>query len=290
MVPSGRGLCVMCSLAPCPSGAGHSVTSTKTLDGILSAIQTAQAPPRFTLSFLDQTEAPNVLAEGLQDAYADLFQLNRNANELGRTDLKNKLKTLTQGQHNDSVLGKMAGTFIELANRADFIGGPAPQRTTDPVADNRRAAGGRVREVLTRAKRVGVAWQRRRRSAALFLEWFRLCVRHGWLASPRVRKTRRNAVMHFGMSAGSRLKNGRAAIAAGPARHGPPGAARSGPRTPPHPERARDLPGGPCARWSFCDRRGPFEAPVRAAQPSSATREVLRPAEGAGLRSFRRSS
>jgi hypothetical protein len=103
------------------------LTSTKNLDGILTAIQTAQAPPRFTLSFLenlgyksssdrliinvlkalgflnadgvpteryyrflDQTEAPKVLAEGLQDAYADLYQLNRNAHDLGRNDLKNK--------------------------------------------------------------------------------------------------------------------------------------------------------------------------------------------------------
>ena len=30
----------------------------------------------------------------------------------------------------------MAGTFIELANRADFSGGPAPLRTIEPVADN----------------------------------------------------------------------------------------------------------------------------------------------------------
>ncbi|WP_026910634.1 DUF5343 domain-containing protein [Patulibacter minatonensis] len=138
------------------------LTSTKNLDGILSAIQTAQAPSRFTLSFLenlgyksssdrliinvlkavgflngdgvptdryyrflDQTEAPVVLAEGLKDAYADLFQLNRNANELGRSELKNKLKTLTQGQHSDSVLSKMAGTFTELAKRGDFSVTPA---------------------------------------------------------------------------------------------------------------------------------------------------------------------
>ncbi len=146
--------------------------------------------------------------------------------------------------------------------------------------------------MLTRAKRVGVAWQRLRRSAALFLEWFRLCVRHGWLASPRAPKTRRNAVMHFGMSAGSRLKNGRAAIAAGLARHGPPGAAGTVADGARHliPNARGTSPGGPCARWSFCDRRGPFEAPVRAAQPSAATREALRPAERAGLRSFRRSS
>ncbi len=133
------------------------LTSTKNLDGILSAIQTAQAPPRFTINFLanlgyksssdrliinvlkalgflnpdgsptdryyrylDQTEARKVLAEGLRDAYADLFQLNRNANTMSRTDVKHKLKTLTQGQSSDAVLMKMAGTFSELARRADF--------------------------------------------------------------------------------------------------------------------------------------------------------------------------
>jgi hypothetical protein len=138
------------------------LTSTKNLDGILSAIQTAQAPSRFTLSFLenlgyksssdrliinvlkalgflnadgapteryyrflDQSEAPTVLGEGLQDAYTDLFQLNRNAHELGRSDVKNKLKTLAQGQYSDAVLMKMAGTFTELAKRADFSA-PAP--------------------------------------------------------------------------------------------------------------------------------------------------------------------
>ena len=133
------------------------LTSTKNLEGILSALQTAQAPPRFTLSFLenlgyksssdrliinvlkalgflnadggpteryyrflDQSEAPSVLAEGIRDAYADLFQLNRNAYELSRNEVKNKLKTLTQGQYSEAVLTKMAGTFVELAKRADF--------------------------------------------------------------------------------------------------------------------------------------------------------------------------
>jgi hypothetical protein len=138
------------------------LTSTKNLDGILSAIQTAQAPSRFTLSFLenlgyksssdrliinvlkalsflnadggptgryyrflDQSEAPTVLGEGLRDAYSDLFQLNRNAHTLDRSDVKNKLKTLTQGQYSDAVLMKMAGTFVALAKRADFSG-PLP--------------------------------------------------------------------------------------------------------------------------------------------------------------------
>ena len=136
------------------------LTSSRNLDGILSAIQTAQAPQRFTLNFLenlgyksssdrliinvlkalgfltadggptdryyrylDQTEAGKVLAEGLHDAYADLYQLNRSAHELGRAELKNKFRTLTQGQPSDAVLGKMASTFEELAKRADFSAG-----------------------------------------------------------------------------------------------------------------------------------------------------------------------
>jgi len=135
------------------------LTSTRNIDGILSAIQAAQAPSRFTVAFLqnlgyksssdrliinvlkalgflnadgapteryyrflNQIEAPKVLAEGLQDAYADLYQLNRDAHALGRAELKNKLKTLTQGQYSDSVVMKMATTLTELAQRADFSG------------------------------------------------------------------------------------------------------------------------------------------------------------------------
>ncbi|HYQ84974.1 MAG TPA: DUF5343 domain-containing protein [Rubrobacter sp.] len=157
------------------------LTSTRNLDGILSAIQTAQAPSRFTLNFLenlgyksssdrliinvlkalgflnadgapteryyrylDQAEAGKVLAEGVQEAYADLYQLNRNAHELSRTDIKNKLKTLTQGQHSESVVTKMATTFGELAKRADFTSGPAtePAQEEAPAGDSVETSGG----------------------------------------------------------------------------------------------------------------------------------------------------
>lgn len=159
------------------------LTSTRNLDGILSAIQTAQAPQRFTLNFLenlgyksssdrliinvlkalgflsadgaptdryyrflDQTEAGTVLAEGLRDAYADLYQLNRNAHDLSRGELKNKIKTLTQGQHSESVLSKMATTFGELSKRADFGSRVAPVGLADvesePSSDARNHGAG----------------------------------------------------------------------------------------------------------------------------------------------------
>lgn len=43
------------------------------------------------------------------------------------------------------------------------------------------------KNVDTRPKRPGLAWQELRASAALLLEWFRLSLRHGWLGSHRRR-------------------------------------------------------------------------------------------------------
>jgi hypothetical protein len=140
------------------------LTSFKNLKDILEAMQAAQAPKKFTVAFLqglgfpgtadrlmigilkalgfltasgeptqryyaflDQSQSARVLGEGIQDAYADLFQVNTRAYDLSNTDIKNKLKTLTQGQFSDSVLDKMAGTFKSLSSLADFSGAPKPQ-------------------------------------------------------------------------------------------------------------------------------------------------------------------
>lgn len=147
------------------------LTSTKRLPDILAAIQAAQAPPKFTLAFLenlgfktssdrlvvgvlkamgflndasepqdryfrflDQTQGELVLAEGIRDAYADLFQVNNSAQSLSRNEVKNKFKTLSQGQYSDSVLTKMAGTFTALCSLADFSAAskPQPDRPLEP--------------------------------------------------------------------------------------------------------------------------------------------------------------
>lgn len=134
------------------------LTSSKNLAGILDAVQNAQAPARFTLKFLeglgysssssdrliinvlkalgflsdtgeplqryheflDKSQGKHVIAEGIRQAYSDLFQVNSNAQTMSRADIKNKMKTLSQGQHGDSVLDKMAMKFKALADRADF--------------------------------------------------------------------------------------------------------------------------------------------------------------------------
>ena len=129
------------------------LTSTKNTPPILDAIKKAQAPPTFTqrflvsigftstgigvlkaLGFLDASGKPTpryhayldtsrsgqVLARAIQDAYSDLFDIDRNANALPLADIRNKLKTLSQGEHSPTVIEKMAATFNALVKIADF--------------------------------------------------------------------------------------------------------------------------------------------------------------------------
>ena len=135
--------------------------SAKNLPTILDAIRSAQAPEKFTTRFLeslefkaaadrliigvlkslgflddsgkpkdryfrylDQTQSKLVLAEGIRDAYQDLFQINTTANKLAKQDVVNKLKTLSQGQFTENVADKMAMTFVQLCGLADFDSPP----------------------------------------------------------------------------------------------------------------------------------------------------------------------
>jgi len=133
------------------------LTSVRNLPDIFAAIQGAQAPEKFTQSFLeslefkstadrliigmlkalgflddagkpkdryfrflDQSQGAKVIAEAVRDTYQDLFKVNIKAHEMTKADVINKLKTLGQGQFSDSVLDKMAMTFTALVKLGDF--------------------------------------------------------------------------------------------------------------------------------------------------------------------------
>jgi hypothetical protein len=145
------------------------LTTVKNLDAILTAIQGAQAPEKFTQAFLeslefkstndrliigvlkslgfiddsgrpkdryfrflDQTQSAKVLAEGIRDAYQDLFRINTKAHELTKQEAINKFKTLGQGQISDAVLDKMAMTFTALVKQADFQSPPTSTALQQP--------------------------------------------------------------------------------------------------------------------------------------------------------------
>lgn len=133
------------------------LVSTKNFEGIMNSILNAKAPERFTnkfledlgykssndrlivgvlkalgllgetgeptqryYDFLDQTQSKKIVALGIQEAYEDLFNLNRDAQKMSQEEVKNKLKTLTQGQKSDSVIDSMARTFRTLCDYADW--------------------------------------------------------------------------------------------------------------------------------------------------------------------------
>ncbi|MBT0607978.1 DUF5343 domain-containing protein [Aequorivita echinoideorum] len=131
--------------------------TTKNLNPIIDTVVNAQAPDKFTIAFLeqlgfkstndrlylklfkdlglldgngvptskyyefiDQSRTKKILAECIQEAYSDLFQLNKNAQNMTKTEVKNKMKTIFQGKKTDNILDLMAKTFKELCSIADF--------------------------------------------------------------------------------------------------------------------------------------------------------------------------
>src|SRR3989344_6064210 len=70
--------------------------------------------------FLDQSQSKYVLAEAVKEAYGDLFAVHVKANDLTIQEVKNKLRTLTQGKNSDKVLGLMANTFKALVDYAEW--------------------------------------------------------------------------------------------------------------------------------------------------------------------------
>jgi len=102
---------------------GFTTTNDRLIIGVLKALgflDEASIPTQRYFEFLDATQSKNVLAQGIREAYADLFRVNNKANEMSEAEAKNKLKTLTQGAKSPNVLHLMAMTFTVLCKNADF--------------------------------------------------------------------------------------------------------------------------------------------------------------------------
>lgn len=155
------------------------LTSTKNLESIFNSIINARAPERFTTKFLedlgfksstdrlmigmlkalglldengqptqryyeflDQSQSKKIIAKGVQEAYEDLFNLRKDAQNMSNEDVKNKLKTLTQGQKGDRVIDQMSMTFRALCNYADWLDEPLDQNTITPCVENEQPTEG----------------------------------------------------------------------------------------------------------------------------------------------------
>lgn len=86
----------------------------------LGFIDESGTPKQRYFDFLDDERSSAILAQGIREAYGDLFSVNQKAYELDNAAVKGKLKSLLQGKKSEAVLTKMATTFTTLCSLAEF--------------------------------------------------------------------------------------------------------------------------------------------------------------------------
>lgn len=102
---------------------GFTSSNDRQFVNVLKAIgflDDAGTPTERYFKFLDQSFSKQMVAEGIKEAYADLFALNTSANKLSKTEVEGKFRTLTNGSKENTTIGYMASTFINLCAYADW--------------------------------------------------------------------------------------------------------------------------------------------------------------------------
>lgn len=117
---------------------GFTSTNDRLFIGILKELGFLNAdgvPQQRYFDFMDRSQSRHVVADGIRDAYSDLFAINAKANELSANDVKNKLRSLYVGKKTDNVIDRIATTFAALCEYADFsktgTAGPATREVQE---------------------------------------------------------------------------------------------------------------------------------------------------------------
>lgn len=113
---------------------GFTSTNDRLFVGILKDLGflTADgAPQQRYYEFMDRTQYRTILATAIQEAFSDLFAVNKKANELPPDEVKNKLRTLYAGKKTDNVIDRIAKTFTALCEYADFSKPAAMMKTIE---------------------------------------------------------------------------------------------------------------------------------------------------------------
>jgi hypothetical protein len=98
-------------------------------------------PQQRYFDFMDRSRSRQVVAEGIRDAYSDLFAVNTKANELPGTEVKNKLRTLYAGKKTDNIIDRVAKTFAALCEYADFSknAGETQNKTPESLPEKKQS-------------------------------------------------------------------------------------------------------------------------------------------------------
>lgn len=99
-------------------------TNDRTFIGILKELgflDTNNVPTKRYYEFLDQDVAPGVLADGIKEMFSDLFAIRKDAYKMTQVEVYNKLRTLYAGKgKKDNLIKLIASNFVALCKLADF--------------------------------------------------------------------------------------------------------------------------------------------------------------------------
>lgn len=102
---------------------GFTSSNDRLIIGILKDLgflNTDGVPQERYFQYLDRDIAAHALADGIRDAFGDLFAVNKEANKLDVDGAYNKLRTLYKSAKKDTVVKLIAKTFVALCEVADF--------------------------------------------------------------------------------------------------------------------------------------------------------------------------
>lgn len=125
---------------------GFTSSNDRQFVNVLKAIgflDEAGTPTERYFKFLDQSYSKQMVAEGVREAYSDLFALNVTANKLSKAEVEGKFKTLTNGSKENATISYMASTFINLCAYADWsepsvsASAPEPKSESDSSQDDK---------------------------------------------------------------------------------------------------------------------------------------------------------
>jgi len=124
---------------------GFKSTNDRLFIGILKELgflNADGAPQDRYFQFLDKSKSAKIVADGVREAYSELFAVNTKAHEMDVNAAYNKLRTLYRGEKKDTVIKLIAKTFVGLCSYGDFSSSnkpPSSQNTDDknkPLEDN----------------------------------------------------------------------------------------------------------------------------------------------------------
>ena len=138
-------------------GLGFKSTNDRLIVGVLKELGFLDPdgkPTRRYFQFLDKAESKKILAEGIREAFSDLFAVNTEAYKLNTDQIKDKLKTLYAGSKTPLVIGYISKTFKSLSEIADFTETPTEQFEEQDDSDDSEQEGSSSNENSGGTKRL----------------------------------------------------------------------------------------------------------------------------------------